>query len=291
LDKKLIVGAFYWPGLIPKIVRGKSLVWEAQMDLALQGKTALVLAGSKGLGRGIAQALAAEGVAVAVLARGQEALDETVAAIKSRGGRALAVSADLSDWTTVQRAAQAAQDQLGAIDILINNCGGPQPTRASGVAPEVWEEQFRSMVLVFFRLTDLLLPKMRERKWGRIINVASESVIQPIPHLAISNSLRPAVVGWAKTLAAEVAPEGITVNTMLPGAFQTDRVLQFQRAASQREGITPEEFMKRTARNIPVGRLGTPAEFGAAAAFLASPLAGYITGSMIRLDGGAVRSV
>ena len=134
------------------------------------------------------------------------------------------------------------------------------------------------MVLVFFRLTDLLLPKMRERKWGRIINVASESVIQPIPHLAISNSLRPAVVGWAKTLAAEVAPEGITVNTMLPGAFQTDRVLQFQRAASQREGITPEEFMKRTARNIPVGRLGTPAEFGAAAAFLASPLAGYITG-------------
>lgn len=261
------------------------------MDLALQGKTALVLAGSKGLGRGIAQALAAEGVAVAVLARGQEALDETVAAITSRGGRALAVSADLSDWTTVQRAAQAAQDQLGAIDILINNCGGPQPTRASGVAPEVWEEQFRSMVLVFFRLTDLLLPKMRERKWGRIINVASESVIQPIPHLAISNSLRPAVVGWAKTLAAEVAPEGITVNTMLPGAFQTDRVLQFQRAASQREGITPEEFMKRTARHIPVGRLGTPAEFGAAAAFLASPLAGYITGSMIRLDGGAVRSV
>jgi 3-oxoacyl-[acyl-carrier protein] reductase len=261
------------------------------MDLALQGKIALVLGASKGLGRGIGEALAAEGVAVALLARGKEALDKTVAEITSRGGRALGVSADLNDWSTVARAAEEARATLGPIDILVNNCGGPPPTRASGVAPEVWEEHFRVMVLSFFRLTDLLLPDMRSRKWGRIINVASESVIQPIPNLALSNSLRAAVVGWAKTLAGEVAAEGITVNTMLPGAFATDRMLQFQRAASQREGITIEELMKRTARNIPVGRVGQPSEFGAAAAFLASPLAGYITGSMIRLDGGAIRSV
>ena len=261
------------------------------MDLALKGKTALVLGSSKGLGRGIGEALAAEGVAVGLLARGQEALDKTVADITARGGRVVGASADLGDWSTVARAVEEVRAKLGPIDILVNNCGGPPPTRASGVAPEVWEEQFRAMVLSFFRLTDLLLPDMRSRKWGRIINVASESVVQPIPNLAISNSLRGAVIGWAKTLAGEVAPEGITVNTMLPGAFATDRILQFHHGASQREGITVEEVMKRTARNIPVGRLGTPAEFGAAAAFLASPLAGYITGSMIRLDGGTIRSV
>ncbi len=116
-------------------------------------------------------------------------------------------------------------------------------------------------------------------------------MIQPIPAIAISNTLRGAVAGWAKTLAGEVAAEGITVNTMLPGAFQTHRLQQFQRVASEREGITPEEFIKRSTRNIPVGRLGQPSEFGAMAAFLASPLAGYITGSLIRLDGGSIRSI
>jgi 3-oxoacyl-[acyl-carrier protein] reductase len=261
------------------------------MELGLQGKTALVLGGSKGLGRAIAQALGAEGVAVAMLARGQQALDEAVGAIGARGGNAIGLAADLTQWDTVERAARVAREQLGPIDILVNNCGGPPPARVIGIAPELWLEQFHAMVLVFIRLTDLLLPDMRRRKWGRIINVASESVIQPIPNLAISNTLRGAVAGWAKTLAGEVAADGITVNTLLPGAFETDRVLQFQRIASEREGVSSEEFMRRAVRNIPVGRLGQPAEFGAAAAFLASPLAGYITGSMIRLDGGSIRSV
>jgi 3-oxoacyl-[acyl-carrier protein] reductase len=261
------------------------------MDLALKGKTALVLGGSKGLGRGIADALAGEGVAVAMLSRGQDALDQAAAEIAGRGGRAIGLSADLAQWLTVENAARVAREQLGPIDILVNNCGGPPPLRAAGIAPEVWEGQFHAMVLVFIRLTDLLLPEMRQRKWGRIINVASESVIQPIPNLALSNTLRGAVVGWAKTLAGEVAADGITVNTMLPGAFQTDRVVQFQKAASEREGISPEEFLRRSVRSIPVGRFGQPSEFGAAAAFLASPLAGYITGSMIRLDGGSIRSI
>ncbi|HJU10786.1 MAG TPA: SDR family oxidoreductase [Candidatus Binataceae bacterium] len=261
------------------------------MDLRLQGKTALILGGSKGLGRGVADALAAEGVAVALLARGKEALDHGVAEINSQGGRAIAVAADLADWPAVERAAKTAQQQLGPIDILLNNSGGPPPSRAIGIAPEIWEAQFRSMVLVFFRLTDLLLPDMRQRKWGRIINVASESVVQPIPHIAISNTLRGSVVGWAKTLSGEVARDGITVNTMLPGAFDTDRVRQIQRATSAREGVSVEEFTERAARSIPVGRMGTAAEFGAMAAFLASPLAGYITGTMIRLDGGSVRSI
>ncbi len=261
------------------------------MDLALQGKTALVLGGSKGLGRGTADALCAEGVAVAMVSRGQESLDKGVAEVAARGGRAIGLSADLTQWPTVERAARAAREQLGPIDILVNNGGGPPPARVIGIAPQLWEEQFHAMVLAFIRLTELVLPEMRERKWGRIINVASESVIQPIPNIAISNTLRGAVVGWAKTLAGEVAADGITVNTLLPGAFLTDRVLQFQRVASEREGISSEEFLRRSARSIPVGRLGKPSEFGAAAAFLASPLAGYITGSMIRLDGGSIRSV
>lgn len=261
------------------------------MDLGLKGKTALVLGGSKGLGRGVANALAGEGVAVAIVSRGKEALDQAVVEITASGGRAIGIAADTADWPTIEHAAKSARDQLGPIDILLNNSGGPPPTRVIGVAPDLWEAQFRSMVLVYFRLTDMLLPEMRKRGWGRVLNVASESVIQPIPQIAISNTLRGAVVGWAKTLANEVARDGVTVNTLLPGAFETDRVLQVQHATSAQQGITIEEFAQRTARTIPVGRMGKPAEFGAMAAFLASPLAGYITGSMIRLDGGSIRSV
>jgi 3-oxoacyl-[acyl-carrier protein] reductase len=261
------------------------------MDLGLQGKTALVLGGSKGLGRGVADALAGEGVAVAVIARGKEALDKAVAEITARGGRAIGLTADTSDWPTIENAAKSARDQLGPIDILLNNSGGPPPARVIGIAPELWEAQFRGMVLVYFRLTEILLPEMRKRGWGRILNVASESVIQPIPQIAISNTLRAAVVGWAKTLANEVARDGVTVNTLLPGAFETDRVLQVQRANSAQQGVSMEDLAQRIARNIPVGRMGQPSEFGAFAAFLASPLAGYITGSTFRLDGGSVRSV
>jgi 3-oxoacyl-[acyl-carrier protein] reductase len=261
------------------------------MDLGLRGKTALVLGGSKGLGRGVADALAGEGVAVAMLARGQEALDQAVAEITACGGRAIGLAADLADWSMVEQAANSARDQLGPIDILLNNGGGPPPLRVIGIAPEIWEAQFRAMVLVFFRLTEMVLPDMRKRGWGRILNVASESVIQPIAQIAISNTLRGAVVGWAKTLAGEVARDGITVNTLLPGAFETDRVLQVQRATSAKQGVTMEELAQQIARSIPVGRMGKPSEFGAFAAFLASPLAGYMTGSLFRLDGGSIRSV
>jgi len=261
------------------------------MDLGLKGKTALVLGGSKGLGRGVADALAAEGVAVAIMARGQEAIDRAVVEIKATGARAIGFSADTGNWDSVERAANGARTQLGPIDILVNNSGGPPPARVIGIKPELWEAQFHSMVLVYFRLTDLLLPSMRERKWGRIINIASESVVQPIPQIAISNTLRGAVVGWAKTLANEVARDGVTVNTLLPGAFDTDRVRQIQQATSAREGVSVEEFAQRAARSIPVGRMGKPEEFGAAAAFIASQWAGYITGSLIRLDGGSIRSI
>jgi len=261
------------------------------MDLQLKEKTALILGGSKGLGRGVADALAAEGVAVALVARGQEALDRAVSEITSRGGKAVGFAGDLANWPSVEDAANAARKQLGAIDILLNNSGGPPPSGVAGVSAKVWEDQFHAMVLPFFRLTDLLLGDMRARKWGRILNVASISVVEPLAAIGVSNTLRSAVVGWAKTLATETARDGITVNTLLPGVIATDRTVQMSRIAAERQKISIEEAIERTAQTIPVGRVGTAAEFGAVAAFLASPLAAYVTGSLIRIDGGSLRSV
>jgi len=261
------------------------------MDLQLKGKTALILGGSKGLGRGVADALAAEGVAVALVARGQEALDRAVSEITSRGAKAVGFAADLANWPSVEDAANAARKQLGAIDILLNNSGGPPPSGVVGVSVKVWDEQFNAMVMPLFRITDLLIGDMRARKWGRIINVASTSVVEPIATIGVSNTLRSAIIGWAKTLATEVARDGVTVNTILPGAIATDRTIQLSRAAAERQKISFEEAMQRGAQAVPVGRIGTPTEFGALAAFLASPLAAYITGTSIRIDGGASRSV
>jgi 3-oxoacyl-[acyl-carrier protein] reductase len=261
------------------------------MDLKLTGKIALILGGSKGIGKGIAGALAAEGVAVALVARDREALNRTVSEIESRGGRAIGVAADLGNWTTVESAVALARKQLGPIDILVNNSGGPPPSGVVGVSPEVWETQFRTMVLALFRVTELVLPEMRARKWGRILNVTSHIVIEPIVMIGISSTLRSAIHGWAKTLASETARDGITVNTLLPGVIATDRALRLAGATAERQGISVEETLKRTAHAIPVGRMGTAEEFGAVAAFLASPLAAYVTGSLIRIDGGMIRAV
>ena len=251
----------------------------------------MILGGSKGLGRGVADALAAEGVSVAIVARGKEALDRAVSEISSRGAKAIGFAADVANWPSLEAAANGARQQLGAIDILLNNSGGPPPSGVVGVSAKIWEDQFNAMVLPLFRLTDLLLGDMRARKWGRIINVASTSVVEPIMAIGVSNTLRSAVIGWAKTLATEVARDGITVNTLLPGAILTDRILQLSGAAAERQKISVDEAIQRNAQAIPVGRIGTPQEFGAVAAFIASPLAAYVTGSMIRVDGGVLRSV
>jgi 3-oxoacyl-[acyl-carrier protein] reductase len=249
------------------------------MDLQLAGKTALIFGGSKGIGRGIADAMAAEGAAVAIVARTQSTLEAT------------GVAADLGTWATVESAVNTVRGALGPIDILVNNSGGPPPSGALGVKPEVWEAQFHAMVLSIFRTTEMVVPEMRARKWGRILTVASYSVIEPIPTIGISNTLRSAIVGWAKTLAGEVARDGITVNTLLPGVIATERSMQLRSAQARAQKISEEEALRRMANLIPVGRLGTPEEFGAVAAFLASPLAAYVTGSLIRIDGGLTRSI
>ncbi|HYA36222.1 MAG TPA: SDR family oxidoreductase [Candidatus Binataceae bacterium] len=260
------------------------------MDLQLRGKTALILGGSKGIGKGIATALAAEGVSVAIVSRSQDTLNAAVADIQGRGGKAIGVAGDLATWSTVESAIDATRKALGPIDILLNNSGGPPPGGVLGVKPEVWESQFRTMVLSLMRTTEMVIGDMRARKFGRILNITSYIVLEPTPVLGISSTLRSAIHGWAKTLAYEVARDGVTVNNLIPGVIATDRSLALARATADRQGISVEEAQKRTAQSIPVGRMGTTEEFGAIAAFLASPLAGYITGSVIRIDGGLIRA-
>lgn len=262
------------------------------MDLGLQGKTALVLGGGRGLGRGVADALAAEGVALALIARDPSVLDQAAGEIsQAHGVSAFGVVGDLADWDSMQRGIDAAERRLGRIDILLNNSGGPVPSGVVGVAPELWLAQFNAMVLSLFRTTERVLPGMRGRRWGRILTIASSSVVVPNPSLGVSNTLRSAVAGWSKTLANEVAAEGITVNVLLPGRIATARIEQLDAHAAEREQRSVEEIAQRTAATIPVGRYGTVEEFGAVAAFLASTQAAYITGSMIRVDGGLIRSV
>ena len=263
------------------------------MDLRLTGKRALVCGGSSGLGRAVAEALAAEGAHVALLSRDAAKLQAVADAINATAvGRAVIVTADLADHDALLAAVDTAEGLLGGpIEILLNNTGGPPPSGVAGLDPDLWRAQFESMVLSVFRLTDRVLPAMRAAGWGRILNVASSTVIEPSAVLGVSNTLRAGVAAWAKTLASEVAGDGVTVNTLLPGRIDTPRIQQLDKSTAERTGVTPEQAQAKSVERIPVGRLGAPAEFGAVAAFLASPKAAYVTGSLIRIDGGAIRAI
>jgi len=177
------------------------------------------------------------------------------------------------------------------VDILINNTGGPPPTSAAGQDPALWAKQFQAMVLSVIAITDRVLPGMKSRGWGRIITSTSSGVIAPIPNLAISNALRLTLVGWSKTLAREVGKEGITVNIIVPGRIATSRVATLDNARAKREGRTVEEVAAESAATIPVGRYGKPEEYADVVAFLASERAAYLTGSVVRVDGGMITSI
>ncbi|MEH0833000.1 SDR family oxidoreductase [Pectobacterium cacticida] len=261
------------------------------MDLMIEGKTALVCGAGSGLGRAIAQALAAEGVHVAVTGRNEEKLMETVALITQAGGKARAWRLDLANPQTFDAVLAEIRQYLGAITILVNNSGGPAPSGASGVEPIVWQQQFSAMVSSLIQLTDKVLPDMRAEGWGRIITSTSSGVVTPIANLGVSNTLRMALVGWSKTLAAEVAASGITANVLVPGRIATDRVGQLDTARAKREGVSVETVRRNSQQTIPVGRYGRPEEYGAAAAFLASQQASFITGSVLRVDGGMIPSL
>jgi len=262
------------------------------MDLGLTGKRALVLASSRGLGLGIAEALAAEGVNVLLCGRSEDKLAAGAAAINVRGqGTADYTTVDLGDAGSAQVLFAKAVEKLGGVDILVNNTGGPPPGSISGVEAGVWRAQFEAMVLRVFEITDLCLPAMKQAGWGRVISVGSSGVVQPIPNLGISNALRSALVGWSKSLSTEVAGDGITVNMVIPGRIHTERVDELDAAASKRTGKSLEEVATASRGTIPAARYGKVEEFAAVAAFLAGQGASYVTGSVIRCDGGSVKSV
>jgi len=262
------------------------------MDLGITGKRALVLASSRGLGLGIAKALAAEGADVLLVGRSGERLAENCAAINAQGkGKADWVWGDLADDNFVETMVAAVKEKLGGIDILVNNTGGPTPGSTEDMSAEKLDTFFQSMVLRVITLTNALLPQMKEQGWGRILTVASSGVFEPINNLALSNTLRGALAGWNKTLSTEVAGSGITSNMLLPGRIHTDRIEELDAANAKRLGKSVDEVRANSVKTIPAGRLGTVEEFGAAGAFLCSEPASYITGTMLRVDGGAARSL
>jgi 3-oxoacyl-[acyl-carrier protein] reductase len=262
------------------------------MDLGLAGKRALVLGGNRGIGFGIAQALAREGADVAIAARDRARLDQAVAELAPQGaGRKAAFGVDLSAPASLSAFAEGVAQAFGPIDILVNNTGGPGYGGVSGRGMEEWRGRFDEMVLAVIELADALVPGMRSRRWGRVLTVVSSGVVQPIPILGVSNTLRNALVSWSKTLANEVAGDGVTSNILIPGRIDTERVRLTDEAVAKRDGISVEEAKRRSTSTIPVGRYGTIEEFAALAAFAASIPASYITGATLRCDGGIIRSL
>lgn len=262
------------------------------MDLGISGKRALVLASSRGLGLGIAKALADEGCHVLLCGRSADKLKANADAINAAGrGKADWVEADLSEADFVDKMLAAVHHKLGGIDILVNNTGGPPQAAMAETPVAVLRDQFDAMVMRVIELSCLTLQAMRQAGWGRILTVASSGVVQPIPGLGLSNTLRSALVGWSKTLAGEVGRDGVTVNVLLPGRVHTERVDEIDGAAAKRQGKSVAEIAAASHATIPLGRYGTVEEFAAVAAFLVSGPASYVTGSMIRCDGGMIRSV
>ncbi|MFF3373572.1 SDR family oxidoreductase [Streptomyces sp. NPDC002680] len=260
------------------------------MDLNLQDKVALVLGAGGGLGGAIADALAAEGAKVALADINKEALDAVQERVGARTATA-AVQWDLGDLDSISGHVAAIGEQLGPVDVLVNVTGGPPPTPVAGQDRTTWSRYFDSMVLSVIGITDAVLPGMRERGWGRVITSTSSGVIAPIPNLGLSNALRSSLVGWNKTLAREVGAYGITSNLVVPGRIATGRITQLDEAKAAREGRPVADVSAESVASIPVGRYGRPAEYADMIAFLASPRAGYITGSTIRIDGGLIASV
>lgn len=262
------------------------------MDLGLRGKVALVAAASKGLGRAIAEELASEGALVVMCARNEDSLNSARDEIaRATGADVFAVAGDVSKSEDVVSITKTALDRFGRIDVLVTNAGGPPSGKFESLSPEMWRSAVDLTLMSVINLTSAVLPGMKERNWGRIINVTSIAVKQPVDGLMLSNSLRSAVTGFARTLANEVAVHGITVNNILPGYTRTERVEQLSDATAKREGITRDAARGKWESEIPMRRLGEPREFAALAAFIASDRASYITGQSIAVDGGWIKGL
>ena len=260
------------------------------MDLGLKGKVALVAASSKGLGYGVAKALAAEGAKVSLCSRSADAVAAAAQTLaEETGAETLATACDVRQLGDIQAWVDKTVAAWGAIDCLLVNAGGPPAKTVKELSEADWQAAFELTLLSSVRMISCALPQMNEG--GSILTVTSGSVREPIPRLALSTVMRAGVAGLVKTLADELAGDGIRVNNLVPGRIDTDRVAQLDAVASEKLGISIEEVQRRSLAGIPLGRYGTIDDFGAAGAFLLSPAASYITGATLRVDGGAARAI
>lgn len=262
------------------------------MELGLKGKVAVVGASSKGLGKAIALGLAEEGAKVTICARSKDTLEATAAEIrKETGSEILAVATDVSQPDQVQKLIDHAIDHFGGIDILVSNAGGPRAGRFNDLSAEDYQNALSLNLLSTINLCRAAVPNMRERGGGRIINLTSVSVKQPVDGLMLSNMARTGVIGFAKTLAAELASDNILVNNVCPGIIFTDRIKQLATGRAEEAGITFDEAIANMTKDIPLGRIGDPREFANLVVFLASNRSSYITGTTIQVDGGLVKGL
>jgi 3-oxoacyl-[acyl-carrier protein] reductase len=260
------------------------------VDLGLKGRTAVVMGASQGLGEATALQLAKEGAHVILVARRENVLNDVKQRIITDGGSADTAVCDLFDATSRKSLCQLIEG-LPRVDILVANSGGPAPGMAPGIASDVWTKEFEAMVVGLIEIIDTTVARMKDAGFGRILVIGSSGIVVPIPKLAVSNTLRSAVGGYVKTLAEQVASYGVTCNMVLPGRVETPRTQAIDAATAKSLGISEEQARANSIATIPAGRYGQPQEFGSVLTFLASEQAGYITGSQIRVDGGAIRSI
>jgi 3-oxoacyl-[acyl-carrier protein] reductase len=257
------------------------------MDLGLKGKTALVTAASKGMGRACALQFAAEGARVAICARTEADVKAVADEIRSKGGEVLALRADVTNAADVKALVSRTIETFGGVDILVANAGGPPRGGLTEMSDEQWHAAFDVTVVSVVRLIREVVPSMRARKWGRILTIQSVSVKQPVDGLLLSNATRPATAGLMKTLVPELGKDNITFNVVCPGPIMTDRFL----GGAKQAGLPVDQYVAKSAQTIPLGRVGTPEEFANVIVFLASDRASYVTGVAIQVDGGVVRGI
>ncbi len=262
------------------------------MELGLKGKTALITASSTGIGRAVAEAFAEEGCNVVICSRSKDKLIETSHEIKNKYNiEPFWGICDLGNQKDIENFYQVINNQFGKVDILVNNCGGPVPGFFSDLSEEDWNNAFKQVLMSVVRFSHLVLPGMIEQEWGRIINITSIAVKQPVHNLMLSNSLRAGVTGFAKSLSNEVGSKNITVNNVAPGYTLTHRLYELAVVRAKTSGISHEEILAEMSKDVPMNRLAGPEEIAALVLFLASQKASYITGTTIQIDGGSTKAI